>query len=359
MPITDKQSMLSKLDEVVAIRALDSQDQFGMVAGLPGQLFDAYEAGGRVALDHGGEVGGIAVAGMGGSAIGADVIASVYDAELPSPMVTVRGYNLPHWISSRSVVFVVSYSGNTEETISCLNEALERGCCIICLSTGGKVSEIAAANGLPFIEVPSSLQPRAAMGWLSVPIAACLESLGLIEAVEEDVREAASVLGRLGELYGLENQSASNPAKQLAVDLYDRIPVIYGSEVTAVAARRWKCQINENAKQLAFNHQFPELNHNEIVGWEYPQSDLERFRVIYLADGKLHPQNVKRMDVTAELLESYVGEIRRYTSSGECRLARLLSSINLGDYVSLYLAVLNGIDPSPVERIENLKKRLA
>jgi len=359
MPIPDRKLLLEKLDDVAAIRALDSQDQFGMVGGLPAQLFDAYKAGGKVALEAGGEVGGIAVAGMGGSAIGADAIASVYDAELPSPMVTVRGYNLPHWISSRSLVFIVSYSGNTEETISCLHEALERGCRIICLTTGGKVGQIAAEKNLPLIEVPSSLQPRAAMGWLSVPIAACLENLGLVEAVGEDVSEAASVLGTLGNLYGLENPSADNPAKQLAADLFGRIPVIYGSEVTAVAALRWKCQINENAKSLAFNHQFPELNHNEIVGWEYPARDMERFRIVYLTDAKLHPQNRKRMDVTAELLENYVGGIRRYASSGECRLARLLSSINLGDYLSLYLAVLNGIDPSPVERIENLKQQLA
>ena len=359
MSKSDKESLLEKLDDVAAIRGLDTQNQFGMVGGLPGQLLEAYEAGRRVALDAGGEVGGIAVAGMGGSAIGGDVIASVYDAELPSPMVTVRGYNLPHWISSRSLVFIISYSGNTEETISCLNEALERGCRIICASTGGKVGEIAAARDLPFIEVPSSLQPRAAMGWLSVPIAACLESLGLIEAVEEDVREAAAVLSSLVDSYGLESPSASNPAKQLAADLFERIPVIYGAEVTAVAANRWKCQINENAKALAFAHQFPELNHNEIVGWEHPSTDMERFRVIYLTDGKLHPQNRKRMDVTAELLENYVGEIARFTSSGECRLARLLSSINLGDYLSLYLAALYGIDPSPVARIENLKKQLA
>jgi len=359
MATPDIQSLLDRLDDVEAIRALDTQDQFGMVAGLPGQMFDAYEAGGKVELEAGGEVGGIAVAGMGGSAIGADAIASVYDPELPSPMVTVRGYNLPHWIDSRSLVFIVSYSGNTEETLSCLNEALERGCRIICLSTGGKVGQIAAEKGLPLIEVPSSLQPRAAMGWLSVPIAACLENLGLIEAVAEDVNEAASELGKCIDLYGPDSPSSSNPAKQLAADLFGRIPVIYGSEVTAVAALRWKCQVNENAKQLAFNHQFPELNHNEIVGWEYPAEDMERFRVIYLTDKKLHPQNQKRMDVTAELLENYVGGIMRFASSGNCRLARLLSSINLGDYLSLYLAILNGIDPSPVERIENLKKRLA
>ncbi len=355
----DRQTLLNKLDDVAAIRALDSQDQFGMVAGLPGQMFDAYEAGGRVDLEAGGEVGGIAVAGMGGSAIGADVIASVYDAGLPSPMVTVRGYNLPHWISSRSLVFIVSYSGNTEETISCLNEALDRGCRIICLSTGGRIGEVAAEKGLPLIQVPSSLQPRAAMGWLSVPIAACLENLGLIEAVAEDVREAASELAKCIDMYGAESPSAANPAKQLAADLFERIPVIYGSEVTAVSALRWKCQINENAKALAFNHRFPELNHNEIVGWEHPAGDMDRFRIIYLTDSGLHPQNVKRMDVTADLLENYVGEIKRYSGSGEGRLSRLLTSVNLGDYLSLYLAVLYGIDPSPVERIENLKKQLA
>jgi glucose/mannose-6-phosphate isomerase len=141
--------------------------------------------------------------------------------------------------------------------------------------------------------------------------------------------------------------------------MYGKIPVIYGAELTAVAALRWKCQINENAKALAFNHQFPELNHNEIVGWERPAELMSAFRVIYLRDSDTHPQNNRRMEITAELLKQYVGDIREFSSHGEGRLARVLSSIYLGDFLSLYLAVLSDIDPSPVERIENLKQRLA
>lgn len=347
------------LDDTSQIKTLDSQDQFGMVANLPEQVQEAYAAAAEVEMEDFGEVSGIAVAGMGGSAIGGDVVAAAYENQLGNPMITVRGYHLPHWIGSRSLVFVVSYSGNTEETISCLEEAIGRGCRIICISTGGRISGMAREHNLPLIEVPASLQPRAAMGWLSVPIAACLEGLGLIESVEDDVQEASAVLGRLCELYGPENAAAGNPAKQLAADLENLIPVIYGAELTAVAAYRWKCQINENSKALAFAHQFPELNHNEVVGWERPAELLKDYRIIYLKDEQSHPQNHKRMDVTAELLKDYVGEIREYTTSGQSRLARLLSSTLLGDYVSLYLAVLYGIDPSPVIRIESLKKRLA
>jgi len=320
---------------------------------------EAYEAAVAVELEDFGEVSGIAVAGMGGSAIGSDVIAAAYDDQLGSPMVTVRGYQLPRWISSRSLVFAVSYSGNTEETLSCVEEALDRSCRVICVSTGGKLGDIAAREGLPYVEVPTSLQPRAAMGWLSVPIAACLESLGLLESVEEDVREAGVVIDQLAELYGPANPAERNPAKQLASALENRIPIIYGSELTAVAAYRWKCQINENSKALAFTHEFPELNHNEVVGWERPAERMKDFQLVYLRDAQNHPQNNKRMDITADLLADYIGDIREYAATGQSRLARLLSSAYLGDFVSLYLAVLYGIDPSPVERIEDLKRRLA
>jgi glucose/mannose-6-phosphate isomerase len=353
------ESLLAKLDDISHIKSLDSQDQFGMVGNLAGQVRDAYQAGCHVISDGGGELGGIAVAGMGGSAIGGDLVASAFIDSLPSPMATIRGYQLPDWLTSRSLVFAVSYSGNTEETLSCLGQALERGCNLVAISSGGKISQTARERELPLIEVPSSLQPRAAMGFLSIPIAACLESMGLATDVERDVDETAGVLSLLAELYGPEVPASENPAKQLAATFHQKIPVIYGAEVTAVAAMRWKCQINENAKALAFYHEFPELNHNEVVGWESPADLMDRFRVIYLKDDQFHPQNKKRMDVTAGLLKDYVGDILEHHSSGRSRLARLFSSIYLGDYVSLYMAVLYGIDPSPVVRIEALKKQLA
>lgn len=351
--------MVKKLDDIDEISRLDSQDQFGMVADLPQHVSQAYAAAADLNLEQFGEVGGIAVAGMGGSAIGADIIKTAYEDQLGNPMVTVRGYSLPYWISSRSLVFAASYSGNTEETISCLNEALERGCSVICISSGGRVRDIAEKNDLPFIEVPSGLQPRAAMGWLSIPIAACLEGLGLIESVAGDVQEASGLLGQMAQLYGPGNPTKGNPAKQLAAAFENKVPVIYGAELTAVAAQRWKCQINENSKSLALANQFPELNHNEIMAWEHPATVIKDCAVIFLKDGGSHPQNHKRMDVTADLLGQTLGEIRSFETCGQSRLARLLSCTFLGDYVSLYMAILYGINPSPVDHIERLKKRLA
>ncbi|GBE58079.1 bifunctional phosphoglucose/phosphomannose isomerase [bacterium BMS3Abin01] len=350
---------LPSLDDMGKIKALDSQDHFGMVADLPGQLEEAYAAGASVIEEAGGEVGGIAVAGMGGSAIGSDLVANVFDVSLPSPLVTVRGYHLPHWTSSRSLVFTASYSGNTEESLSCLEDALEKGCRTVCLSSGGRMSDIAREQGLPLIHVPPGMQPRAAIGWLSVPIAACLESLGLIEKLTDDIGESVALLRELAGLYGPENPTEENPAKQLARELYGSIPVVYGCELTDVAARRWKCQINENAKNVAFANEFPELNHNEIVGWQNPEAALGSFRLVYLDDKGIHPQNRKRMEITAGMLREYTGEAIRLQTSGDSRLARIFSSICLGDYVSLYLATLGGMDPSPVTRIEDLKRRLA
>lgn len=347
------------LDDIKKIESLDGQGHFAMATSLPDQLEMAYASGADVIDDAGGEVGGIAVAGMGGSAIGSDLVANVYDGMLPSPLVTVRGYRLPHWIDSRSLVFIVSYSGNTEESLSCLEQALERGSRTICISSGGKVSEIAAAEGLPLIEVPAGMQPRAAMGYLSIPIASCLESLGLVEALEQDMKEAAAVMRELGASLVPGVPTADNPAKQLAAMLHGNVPVVYGCELTDVAARRWKCQINENAKNICFANEFPELNHNEIVGWQFPEDLLGRFRIVYLKDRELHPQNGRRMSITAALLEGFTGKVTEVATSGESRLARLFSVIHLGDFVSLYLAILSGVDPSPVDRIEDLKRQLA
>ncbi len=351
--------MTGILDNLEEMRRLDSQNQLGMVAGLARQAQDAYAAGRDVIKDGGCEVGGIAVAGMGGSAIGGDIVLSAYEVSIPSPMVTVRGYHLPKWIGSRSLVFAVSYSGNTEETVSCLKEALERGCRIVCISSGGIISDIAAGEELPLIKIPAGLQPRAACGYLSIPIAACLEGLGLAGEVEADVEETVAVLSLLAELYDPGAPLTGNPAKQMAASLFEKVPVIYGSEVTAVAAGRWKTQINENAKMMAFSNQFPELNHNEVVGWQHPAALMEKFSIVYLKDEFLHDQNKKRMAITAELLKGVAGEILECHSSGRSRLARLFSSIYMGDYVSLYLSFLNGLDPSPVERIEALKNKLA
>lgn len=347
------------LDDIERIKELDPQDHFGMVAGLADQLPEAYTAGTDVIEDLIGELGGIAVAGMGGSAIGSDLVAAAYDNSLPGPLVTIRGYRLPHWVDSRTLVFAVSYSGNTEESLSCLDQALERGCRVVCICSGGHMADVAAGNGLPIIEVPAGLQPRAAIGYLSMPIASCLESLGLIEGVEGDVSEATALLRELSRLYGPENPTSENPAKRLAMDLRGKIPVIYGCELTTAAARRWKGQINENAKNAAFANEIPELNHNEIVGWENPAGSLGRFAVVFLSDEGVHPQNRRRIEITGGLMEDYAGLVRSCHPGGNSRLTRIFSSIYLGDYVSLYLAILNGVDPSPVDRIEDLKKKLA
>ncbi|MHB0914392.1 MAG: bifunctional phosphoglucose/phosphomannose isomerase [Thermoleophilia bacterium] len=352
----DNPSLAESLDDRAAIAALDTQGQFGMVAALGEQVREAYQAGRDVIDESPHEVGGVIVAGMGGSAIGADLIAAVYDTSMYSTISTVRGYDLPGWADSRTVVFIISYSGNTEESLSCLNQALERGCRVICIASGGRLAAIAAKQGLDLITVPAGLQPRAAIGHLSIPVAGCLESMGLVGDLEEDVRETAATLAQLSEEYGAAAPFEANRAKQITAALHGNIPVIYGAELTAVAARRWKGQINENAKNLAFFNEFPELNHNEIVGWEFPGDLQDRFRLVYLEDKEMHPQNVKRMEATAASLP---GEVIRVASIGGSRLARVFSSCYLGDYVSLYMAVLRGIDPSPVDRIEDLKKRLA
>jgi len=349
------------------VAELDAADMLGAIAGLPGQLRDGYAmAHERLAGAFFGaypavppaEPRGVVVCGMGGSAIGADlVLACLPDLRVPAEV--VRGYRLPAWVGPDSLVVVISYSGGTEESLACAAQARARGCAPVCVASGGRLAAYAEAEGLPLVLVPGGGQPRASVGYLSMPLLATLEAAGLCADHGAAVAGAAAQLEAENEALGPLTGESENLAKALARRVEGRVVAVYGAESIVPVARRWKGQINENAKAPAFFNELPELDHNEIMGWtSLPQATASTF-ALFLGEEGDDLRLERRADLTAREYERLGVAAERVVSRGSSRLARLFSLVQLGDHVSYYLALLYGIDPSPVDAIERFKLRLA
>jgi glucose/mannose-6-phosphate isomerase len=346
------------------VTALDPGDMLGAIAELPRQLTAGYAVASTVlagALGDGGAgsgLRGVVLCGMGGSAIGADLVLACLP-ELPVPAAVVRGYRLPAWAGPEALVLAASYSGDTEETLACVTTALERGGRPVCVASGGKLGAVARDGGLPLVLVPGGGQPRAAVGYLSAPLLAALEAAGLAEGVQEQVDEAAALLRAGNEEYAPQRPSEDNPAKALALRLHGHQLVVYGAGLTAPVARRWKGQVNENAKAPAFWNELPELDHNELMGWSSLPQVAASTVAVFLDDPDGDPRLLRRAGLTAVELEARGVGVERVRARGESRLARLFSLVQLGDYVSFYLALLYGVDPTPVQAIQDFKAKLA
>lgn len=295
--------------------------------------------------------------GMGASGIGGDIVKAVSEPELACPVLVNKGYALPQVVDSSSLVFAVSYSGETEETLTVFEECVRLGAQIIAVTSGGRLLARARELGLPVLEVPTGYQPRVAVGLLGFPLLLILKRLGLVTTDES--AEAVHVLKDLAVRLKRDVPVADNPAKLLAERLYRKLPVVYGSDgVAAVAAYRFKCELNENSKSPAFHGTFPELDHNEIVGWEMLEDVTQRFALVILRSRDEHERVARRIEVTVDLIRDHLADVIEVWSEGSSRLAQLFSLIYLGDFASVYLALLYGIDPTPVERIRMLKESL-
>lgn len=330
----------------------DASAASGAPSGLP------MEAGALPGPSAAARIDGVVACGMGGSAIGADFVL----AALPSlevPFAVVRGYEPPGWMGPRTLVIAVSYSGNTEETLACARVALGRGARLAVVTGGGALAELALEHDLPRVPLPGGLQPRAAVGFLTTAVAAVLARAGLAPDIGEQVGETAALLGVMAAELGPEVPEPYNPAKALARRMRGRLPVVYGAGVTAVSARRWKTQLNENGKSPAAFVELPELCHNEIVGWEGDPDLLARSHVVVLRDPLEDPRVERRIEPALEGAHRRAGGVDQIVARGISPLARAVSAAYLGDWVSLYLAVLAGVDPTPVRAIEDLKRRLA
>ena len=305
-------------------------------------------------------ISNVVVTGLGGSAIGGDLLRVFSTGRCSVPVMVNRNYTMPEFVGSDTVVFAVSYSGNTEETLSAYEDSMKRGATVIVITTGGKLKEMADRDGVTVIPVPGGIAPRSASGFLFIPTLRMMERLGLLSGVEEEVEGLVNNLKALHERLRPEIPVEENPAKQMALKLYNRIPVIWGSSgTTEVVAQRWKGQINENAKAPAYWNVFPELNHNELVGFKFPESLLKQLHVVILRDDRDHPKVQQRIEITKNIISKVVAGVTDVRSSGGGPLSRTYSLIYSGDYTSLYLAYLYGIDPGPVEVIDFLKNELS
>ena len=302
----------------------------------------------------------IVVLGMGGSAIGGDLLSDYLADELSIPIVVIRGYDIPKFVDENSLVFAVSYSGNTEETLSALKRCLEAKARIIALTSGGKLAVLARENNFPVIKVPAGIQPRAAISYLFFPILKALERLGLTKERNEEIEETYNILQELSKEYGAKSPLKNNLAKKVALGLYQHLPLVYGSEgLLEAVAMRWKTQINENSKWPCFWNVFPELDHNEIVGYEIENNINRQVKIIYLQDKEGLLRVEQRREITRKIIEDKVAEFIICPTRGKGKMSRMFSLIFLGDLASYYLAILNQVDPSPVVCIEDLKKELA
>lgn len=302
----------------------------------------------------------IVFSGLGGSAIGADFIKSYLEDEITLPIIVNRDYSIPAMVNKNTLFIVSSYSGNTEETLSAYNAARKKGAAILVLSSNGKLLNSAIKDGFPFIRIPGKLPPRCALAYGTIPFLNLFSDLGLISSKRREIKEAEELMSRMGKKLRGACPKIKNQAKKIAAAIYKKFPVIYGaSHNVGAVATRWRGQLAENSKTLSSSHLLPEMNHNEIVGWVYPKRILRKFIVLLLRDEGDHPRNKKRMAITRSIIKKTGTGVIEVESKGKGLLARLFSLIYIGDWVSFYLAILNNIDPTPVDRITYLKKKLS
>jgi len=346
------------IESVERIRAADPGNMLERIKDLPKQVRDAWTIASAAQLPPAhGDVRNITVAGMGGSAIGGDLAAALLAGELKVPMSVHRDYGLPAYVGRDSLVIASSYSGNTEESLSSFEEAQRRGARVLVLTTGGKIAELARAAKYPVITFSYPAQPRAALGYSLGLVLGALTRLGFVRDLNADIDAALADLAKLEER--VHEGARTNDAKKLAIELYGRIIFAYGGGVLGVMARRVKGQWNENAKNWGAFDVLPELNHNGVVGFPHPDIARDALTVLLLRSDRDNPRHKLRFDVTRELLDRASIPHKTLQFSGASMLSEVLQLTLFTDYVSFYVALLNGADPSPVKSIDYLKERLA
>jgi glucose/mannose-6-phosphate isomerase len=341
------------------IEKYDISNMRKLLCDFPDQVEDAVRIGreAELAFPANMRISNIVLTGLGGSAIGGDLLRSYLGGDLRVPFLVNRNYTLPEFVDDATLVIVSSYSGNTEETISAHRDAVKRKAAVLCISSNGETEKLAAKHGHPLVTIPGGYPPRAALGYSFFPTLLALRALKLIPAQDAAIKETISLLRKKAAAYS--SPSKQNTALEIARQLYTKLPVIYSpGERLDVVNTRWRGQLAENAKVLAFGHVLPEMNHNELVGWKVLRRIIQDMVVICLHDRDDLDRVKLRMDITKEIVGHYAASVIDVESEGKTLLARIFSLIYLGDWVSFYLAMLNGIDPTPVKVIDYLKGEL-
>jgi len=340
-------------------RRLDTLDMWGLTAGLPEQVEHALNlAADLEGLPSHDDIENVVVLGMGGSGIAGDIVREIAGPFMSVPVVVHKGYQIPNFIGEGSLVFAVSFSGNTEETLDAASAAAMQGAKMVVVSSGGELAELAAAWDAPYIPLPESIpMPRAAIGAVGIPPLVVLERVGLFPGAHAWVEAAVDQLKRRRD----QLLASGSAAEELARKLAGTMPLVYGGGgLGATAAMRWKAQINENAKAPAFWNVLPELCHNELAGWGQ-HGDITRqvLHLVKLRHEYEHPQLMRRFDFVTTALEEVVGSVHEVEAEGEGPLAQLLDLVLFGDFVSLHLAYRAGVDPGPIAILDDIKAFVA
>jgi glucose/mannose-6-phosphate isomerase len=351
--------MTVDLDDLAAVQEQDRGGMLSVVGQLGAHCREGYANGAAEgSLPDLADVRNVVYCGMGGSAVAGDVLRSVFRDRLGVPVEVNRSSELPEHAGPHSLVVACSYSGNTSETLASFREAIKRGCRSIVITSGGTIADEAVDAGVPVVRVPGGFQPRAALGWLTCTMLGALEAAGLLPPLAEDVAEAADVIDARAAACGPDLPAADNPAKRMANEIGERIPVLWGAEgIGVVAAARWKTQFNENGKIPAWWASMSELDHNEVVGWTEPYGRAHA--VIALRHDGEAPEVAERFPLSLTIAAdagAWTEEVRTHARS---TLARIFDLVTRGDHVSAYVGIRRGIDPTPVDVITRLKAALS
>jgi glucose/mannose-6-phosphate isomerase len=352
---------VNDLDDPGGFAEADPHDALGIVEQTPEQWREAVTRARSSSDDlptrHG--ISSVVYCGMGGSGIAGDVLAAIAAETGTVPVTVVKGYKLPAWTGPNTLVLCASYSGNTEETLVCFDDAVERKARIVAIATGGALAERARAHSVATVSPVEGMQPRQALPSLAAITLVVAEQLSLLGDLTVSIEETGDLLERQVAVYGKDVAGDNNDAKKIAGLLDGKIPLVWGQEgVLSVAAQRWRTQLNENAKVAAFSSTLPELDHNEIVGYELGSPGITDLAIVALRMPAENPRISKRIEATLDRIGGLIGGSVEARAVGESPLARLMSAVLLGDFVSVYLAVRRGVDPTPVTAIEELKSRL-
>ncbi len=338
---------------------IDKNNMFDAIWDFPDNLLEALALGNSMVLSHDYHtINNIVISGMGGSAIGADIISILERNNLHYPYSICRGYTLPNWVNENSLVICSSYSGNTEETLSSLDDAIEKNAQVCGITTGGILRDKLNKMGKDVIIIPSGLQPRAALAFSFIPMIKILENLGLLETnIDTWLYIAINSLKKNREKYCTD--STTNPIFTLSKKIYKKIPIIYADSSTlGIAALRLKGQICENSKMLCYHNELPEMNHNEIVGWKNNQDLLKNLYILWLIDSDDNHRVKQRYEITHKILDEVGANQHTIKIEGKIFEDRFLNMIHYGDWLSFWCAIAHKTNPSPVDNILRLKNEL-
>lgn len=350
--------MHHQLDDSAFVLRNDPKGMYRLTAEFPAQVRKAWEISVQSSLPNWTALpDSVVLTGLGGSAVGGDFVKALFEAYGKVPFSVNRDYHLPHFVGGKTLVFATSYSGNTEETLSAYADAKKAGASVIAVTSGGKLAELAKADGFPVIIIPGGQPPRTALGFMLIPVIVACEKLGLIPA--QDYEGLIKLLEECVQAYRVEEPEITNMTKKLAIHLHGNLGTVYGlGSWQGIVANRWKGQINENSKNMIFANTFPELNHNEILGWvKAHEQGVNKWLTLVLRDGTESAKMAKRAEVTAELIKN-VTEFHYVNAPGKSLLEKMLGLALIGDFVSLYLAALNDVDPENIDHINTLKSEL-